>query len=148
MSNHWSQHVSDDNPRGYSEKQMQMIADADTLLRKRSVELRVMKERLSSEMKMKEPLDDEYGVDRINAMIADINAEYAAMGVNIGVTHDASVVGIEGDEDEEEESDSDHEPRSSKRCVNLYIYVCSTVYTTMHVDGHTFVIVSCQILNS
>jgi hypothetical protein len=127
---------------------MQKIVDAGPLVKKRAVEIRLMKERLVGENNLKEPVDDEFGVDRINAMIADINAEYAAMGVNIGVTHDASVVGIEGDEDEEEESDSDHEPRSSKRCVNLYIYVCSTVYTTMHVDGHTFVIVSCQILNS
>jgi hypothetical protein len=108
----------------------------------------MMRQRLKSEMKMKEPLDDEYGVGRINAMIADINAEYAAMGVNVGVTHNTGVVGIEGDEDEDEESDSDHEPRSSKRCVNLYISVCSTVYTTMQVDGHTFVLVSCHNLNS
>jgi hypothetical protein len=118
-SNHWSQRVSDDNPRGYNEIQMQRIADAGTLVKKRSVELKVMRERLKSEMKMKEPIDDEYGVDRINAMIADINAEYAAMGVNIGVTHNTSVVGTEGDEDEEEESGSDHEPRPTKR----YVYI-------------------------
>jgi hypothetical protein len=98
---------------------MQRIADAGTLVKKRSVELKVMRERLKSEMKMKEPIDDEYGVDRINAMIADINAEYAAMGVNIGVTHNTSVVGTEGDEDEEEESGSDHEPRPTKR----YVYI-------------------------
>jgi hypothetical protein len=29
-------------------------------------------------MNLKEPIDDEYGTDRINAMIADINAEYAS----------------------------------------------------------------------
>jgi hypothetical protein len=57
---------------------MQKIADADMLAKKRSVELTVMRGRLKSEMKMKEPVDDEYGVDRINAMIADIEAEYAA----------------------------------------------------------------------
>jgi hypothetical protein len=57
---------------------MQKIADADTPVKKRGVELKMMMTRMSSEMKMKEPIDDEYGVDRINAMIADINAEYAA----------------------------------------------------------------------
>jgi hypothetical protein len=116
---HWSQLLSDDNPRGYNEKQKQKIADADTLVKKWAVELRLMKGRLDSEMRIKEPVDDEYGVDRINAMIAEINAEYAAMGVNVGVTHNVSIVGIEGDEDEEEDSDSDHEPRSSMRYVNL-----------------------------
>jgi hypothetical protein len=47
-------------------------------MKKRSAELKVMRGRLSAKMKMKEPVDDEYGVDRINAMIADIRAEYAA----------------------------------------------------------------------
>jgi hypothetical protein len=117
-TSHWSQHVSDDNPRGYTEKQKQRIADADTPVKKRGVELKMMRTRLNNEKIMKEPIDDEYGMDRIKAMIADINAEYAAMGVNVGVTHNTGVVGIEGDEDEDEESDSDHEPQSSKRCVN------------------------------
>ena len=77
QSNHWSQLVSDDNPRGYNENQKQKIADA-TLLKKRRVELQVMKYRLKCEMNLKKPIDDEYGTDRINAMIADIEAEYAA----------------------------------------------------------------------
>jgi hypothetical protein len=76
--NHWSQLLSDDNPRGYNEKQQQRIADAGTLVKKRAVELEVMRKRLNSEMYLKEPIDDEYGTDRINAMIADINAEYAS----------------------------------------------------------------------
>jgi hypothetical protein len=104
MSNHWSQLVSDDNPRGYNEKQMQKIDSADTLMKKRGVELKVMNERLHSERKLKEPIDDEYGIDRINAMIADVNAQYSAMGVNVGVSHDAAgVVGTDGDEDVEED---------------------------------------------
>jgi uncharacterized protein YeeX (DUF496 family) len=57
---------------------MQKIADANTLWKKRSVELEVMRDRLRGENNLKEPIDDEYGVDRINAMIADINAEYTA----------------------------------------------------------------------
>jgi hypothetical protein len=120
---HWSQHVSDDNPRGYNEKQKQKIADADTLMKKRGVELRVMRQRLSSENNLMEPVHDEYGMDRINAMIADIEAEYAAMGVHVGVTRDTSIVGTEGDEDEEEDSDSDPEPRLTKRCVNSSRYI-------------------------
>jgi hypothetical protein len=83
---HWSQLVSDDNPRGYSEKQKQKIADANTLWKKRSVELNVMNARLDSEMKMKEPVDDEYGIDHINAMVADINAEYKAKMADAGVS--------------------------------------------------------------
>jgi hypothetical protein len=90
-------------------------------VKKRGVELKVMRGRLKSEMIVKEPINDEYGKDRINAMIADIHAQYAAMGVNVGVTHDTGVVGTEGDEDvEEEENDSDHEPRSSKRYVYFH----------------------------
>jgi hypothetical protein len=112
---HWSQLVSDDNPRGYSEKQKLRIADADTLVKKLRMELKVMKERLDSEIRMKESVD-EYGMDRINAMIADINAQYAG------------AVGTEGDKAEEEESDSDNGPRSLKRYVylsmqyNIYVH--------------------------
>jgi hypothetical protein len=99
---------------------MQRIADADTLVKKWRVELKVMKVRQVSEDRLREAIDDGYGVDRIDAMIADINAEYAAMGVNVGVTHTTGVIGTEGveDDDEDEESDSGHEPRPSKR------YVC------------------------
>jgi hypothetical protein len=112
-----SQLVSDDNPRGYNEKQKQRIADADTLVKKRSVELKVMRQRLQCEMNLKEPVDDEYGMDSINAMIAEINAEYAA---SAGINLDASVVGIKDHEDEKEESDShSHESRPSKRYVNF-----------------------------
>jgi hypothetical protein len=75
---HWSQLLSDDNPRGYNPKQKQRIADADTLTKKLGVELHVVQQRLVSEMRIKEPADDGYGVDRINAMIVDIEAEYDA----------------------------------------------------------------------
>jgi hypothetical protein len=116
---HWSLLVSDDNPRGYNEKQMQRIADADTLVKKWRVELKVMKGRLQNEDRLREAIDDEYGIDRINEMIADINAEYAALGVNVGVTHTTDVVGTKDDENEDdEESDNGHERRPSKR------YVC------------------------
>jgi hypothetical protein len=74
---------------------MQRIADADTLVKKRSVELDVVRTRLKSENNLKECVDDEYGVDRINAMIADINAEYAARIKDAGA----------GAVDEEEEGD-------------------------------------------
>jgi hypothetical protein len=114
MSTHWSQLISDDNPRGYNEKQMQKIADADTLYKKQAVELHVMNGRRDSELRMKERVDDEYGIDRINAMISDIKAEYATMGV--GITRAIGAFGTEGDEEaEEEESDSGNEPRQSKR---------------------------------
>jgi hypothetical protein len=81
------------------------------------VELKVMKTRLSSEMSLKEPIDDEYGMDSINSMIAEINAEYAAMDVNISVTRISTDDGTDGDEDEEEKSDN--EPRTSKRYVDF-----------------------------
>jgi hypothetical protein len=77
--NHWSHLVSDDNPRGYNDKQMQRIANADTLPKKRLVEMKVMAKRQENERSMMEPIDDEYGMDCINAMIADINAQYATM---------------------------------------------------------------------
>jgi hypothetical protein len=46
-------------------------------MKKWGVELQVMKARLRSEGKLKEPIDDEYGMDCINAMIVDINKQYA-----------------------------------------------------------------------
>jgi hypothetical protein len=100
---------------------MQSIADADTLMKKRTVEMRLMAGRLKGERNLKVPIDDEYGVDRISAMMADINAQYAAMGVNaVGVTHDAtSIVGTD-DEDEDEDGDSNHEPRASRRYVSFH----------------------------
>jgi hypothetical protein len=76
-----------------------------------------MNGRQYNEMNLKEPIDDEYGLDRINAMIADIYAQYAAMGVNVGITHDADVVSTE-DENAEDEDGND-KPRPSKRYVNL-----------------------------
>ena len=94
-STHWCQLVSDDNPRGYTEKQKQRIADAGPPAKKRGVELRMMRGRLQCEMGMKEPIDDEYGMERINAMIADIQSEYAAKMVIDGA------VAV----DEEEEGD-------------------------------------------
>jgi hypothetical protein len=99
---------------------MQKIADADTLVKKRAVELEVMRSRLKSEKSLKEPIDDDYGVDCINAMIADINAQYPVIGVNVGVAHDAtSIVGTD-DEDEEEDGDSNHELRASRRYVSFH----------------------------
>jgi hypothetical protein len=127
-SNHWSQHVSDDNPRGYSDTQQQKIADAGTLVKKRGVELHVMRGRLTNEMNLKEPIDDEYGTERINAMIAEINAEYAAKGVIIGVTHNAGVVSTEDDQDEDSDSDS-HESRLIRRYVYLSIHRYAVYYT-------------------
>jgi hypothetical protein len=100
---------------------MQRIADADTLLKKRGVELEVMNGRLNNEMRAKVPIDDGYGMDRINTMIVDIYAQYVAMGVNLNVSHDTGVADTEGDEDEEEERDSDHEPRSSNGSSERYV---------------------------
>jgi hypothetical protein len=73
---------------------MQRIADADTPRKKRSVELHVMITRKSCEMSLHKPIDDEYGVDRINAMIADIKAEYAA---KMGIAGVATVDEQDGD---------------------------------------------------
>jgi hypothetical protein len=116
QSNHWSQFVSDDNPRGYNEKQKQRVADAVTLVKKRSVELKVLKQRKVTETSIQDSADDEYGIDCINAMIADIYAQYAAMGVGTGITHDADVAGTKDEEDaEDEDGDGDHEPQPSKR---------------------------------
>jgi hypothetical protein len=86
MSNHWSQLVSDDNPRGYNDKQKQRFVDADTLVKKRTVELIVMSTRLKCENNLLEPIDDEYGIDRIKAMIAEVKAEYKAKMADAGVS--------------------------------------------------------------
>jgi hypothetical protein len=50
------------------------------------VELKVMMRRRDGERKLHAPIDDEYGLDRIDAMIADIKAEYdAKLGIVIAV---------------------------------------------------------------
>jgi hypothetical protein len=85
---------------------MQKIADADTLIKKRTVELLIMRDRLKTESGLKIPIDDEYGMERINRMIADIYKLYAAMGEDVPV-----------DAVEVDDSDSDSEPRRSKRWV-------------------------------
>jgi hypothetical protein len=63
---------------------MQKIADAGTLVKKRSVERQVLWGRLKNEKDLKEPVDDEYGTDRINVMIADVEAEYSARIMDAG----------------------------------------------------------------
>ena len=73
-----------------------------------------MRCRMKSDMSMKEPIDDEYGIDYINTMIADINTQYAAVGV-YGLPHNA---GAEGDEDEDEDGGSDQGMRPSRRYVS------------------------------
>jgi hypothetical protein len=55
---------------------MQRIAGADTLVKKRKVELYVMKSRLRSENNLNVPIGDEYGADCIKSMIEDIETEY------------------------------------------------------------------------
>jgi UDP-N-acetylmuramyl pentapeptide synthase len=95
-----------------------LIADADTLMKKRGVELQVMKWRLKCERSLKEPIDDEYGVDCINAMIAAIEAEYAAKGLNAGFA--IPIAGIVGDDSEE--NDSDYGQRSKRYVCVMYIY--------------------------
>jgi hypothetical protein len=70
--------MSDANPRGYTELQMEQIADARTLSEKMKVELFLTNQRRSNEMKRTEPLNDGYGLERIDSMEAEIRAEYAA----------------------------------------------------------------------
>jgi hypothetical protein len=70
--------MSDDNPRGYTEQQLQRIDDAPTVRQKMKVELRVINQRLLNEKNLKEPLNDGYGLERIAAMEAEIWADYAA----------------------------------------------------------------------
>jgi hypothetical protein len=70
-STHWSQLVSDDNPRGAATED---CCCGYTGGAKGDVTL-LMKARKENEMNLKESIDDEYGVDRINAMIAVIEAE-------------------------------------------------------------------------
>jgi hypothetical protein len=76
---HWSQYITSDNPRGYVNAQMQRLADAPTLEKKRAVELDILGKRKSREKTLLEPIDDEYGMDCINAMIEDVNDMYAEM---------------------------------------------------------------------
>jgi hypothetical protein len=78
-ADHWSQRISTDNPRGYTDKQFQRIAAAPTAAKKRRVELNVMYTRRQVEELLKTPIVDEYGLDCIAVMEADIEVQYAAL---------------------------------------------------------------------
>jgi hypothetical protein len=79
QSNHWSRRLSPDNPRGYNEEQLRKIADAPTLAAKRQVEQKIMNMRIKIEKKLVEPIVDEYGLDRIHAMMAEMKASYTEL---------------------------------------------------------------------
>jgi hypothetical protein len=71
--------MSDDNPRGYTDRQLKRIADAPTLNEKMDVELFIANNRRMGERgRLTRPLNDRYGLERISAMEAEIRAEYAA----------------------------------------------------------------------
>jgi hypothetical protein len=72
MATHWSQRLCADNPRGYRDSQLQKIADATDGLQ---VELAFLRDRLRKERSLVAPIDDEYGADKIEAMIAEVEAE-------------------------------------------------------------------------
>jgi hypothetical protein len=76
-TDHWSQLITPDNPRGYNAKQLRRIATAPTRTEKRATELLVMAGRRSNEVNLQVPINDDYGLARIDAMVAAIRAEYA-----------------------------------------------------------------------
>jgi hypothetical protein len=75
---------------------LKRIADAPTLSEKMKVELILTNLRRSNEKRRTEPLDDGYGLDRIDAMEAEIRAEYAAKMVD--EESDNKLVGDESDD--------------------------------------------------
>jgi hypothetical protein len=83
-SKHWAQRISEDNPRGYTELQLQYIDDAPTLAEKMKVELYMTAARRLVEAARKEPIHDDYGLARIDAMEAEIREEYAAKMAEAG----------------------------------------------------------------
>jgi hypothetical protein len=54
-----------------------LIDEAPTLKKKRRVELKTMHTRRYAEKNLKVPIVDDYGLERIDSMTADIRAEYA-----------------------------------------------------------------------
>jgi hypothetical protein len=148
-ADHWSQLVSDDNPRGYNEEQLQRIATAPTLAAKRKIELQVMMGRRYTEKDLVTAIADDFGIDRIAAMTEDIKADYAAQMAAAGdggapaaaaspsrrrrrasraTTSPSAFVAADEDyedEDEEEEEDDDA-PRPPKRYALCYtsLYPC------------------------
>jgi hypothetical protein len=78
---HWSKQITRDNPRGYRPRQFDRIQSAKTLEKKYKVEIRILNERFDTEVNRKEPIHDEYGIDRIEQMMNDVEAEYIANGL-------------------------------------------------------------------
>jgi hypothetical protein len=54
-----------------------MIEDAPTLKEKLNMEVRMMSRRRTGEIRLLTPIDDKYGLGSIDAMVADMKAEYA-----------------------------------------------------------------------
>jgi hypothetical protein len=85
---HWAQRITDVNPRGHTEYILQRISQAPSLTEKVNMELKVMQGRRRSEMS--NPVDDGYGLARIDAMEAEVRAEYAARGAGAAFQPPAS----------------------------------------------------------
>jgi hypothetical protein len=82
-ANHWAQRITDANPRGHTESMLQRISQAPTLIEKMNLELDVMCSRRTTQKCSGNPVDDGYGMARIDAMEAEIRTEYAARAAGV-----------------------------------------------------------------
>jgi hypothetical protein len=101
-TNHWSQRISSNNPRGFSDQQLQKIADAPTLEEQRKIELNFLFWRHKAEKDLKKPIEDEFGLDCIAGMLRDAKAEYAAR-----ICGEDVQAGSDDEEEEEEEEEEE-----------------------------------------
>jgi hypothetical protein len=76
MHLHWSHRLSTANPRGYSDHELHLIRHAASAAARRGVELQIVAGRLEAEKQRVYPIDDEYGVERMEKMAKEVEEEY------------------------------------------------------------------------
>jgi hypothetical protein len=74
---HWSRRLEPGNPRGYTPKELHALEAAPDAASRREVELEVLQTRLGRERALKHVADDEFGVEALERMVAEVEAEYA-----------------------------------------------------------------------
>jgi hypothetical protein len=78
--------------------------------------MQILRKRKKSEENIKKPIDDDYGLDCINAMISDVQTQYEPLVMGEDDVEDAS-----DSSDEDGDASSDARPQPSRRYVSVVL---------------------------
>jgi hypothetical protein len=85
---HWSHRLSADNPRGYTDRERHRVRHARSSAARQEEELGIVRARLEAEKQRVYPIDDEYGVERLERMEEEVEEEYASGRCSYGPAED------------------------------------------------------------